>query len=95
MPTLNGLACAIDVQNASTVWPERVRPLQSVIVTEIITGIRRPARSNSSSQAMIAALVLSVSVIVSNQEHVRAAVDEATDLLAIRVAHLVERHRAR
>ena len=35
MPTLNGCACATEVQNASTVWPESVRPLRSVIVTEI------------------------------------------------------------
>ena len=38
MPTLNGRACAIEVQNASIVWPDSVRPLRSVIVTEIISG---------------------------------------------------------
>ena len=40
MPTLNGLACAIDTQNASMVCPDSVRPLRSVIVTEIISGSR-------------------------------------------------------
>ena len=41
MPTLNGFACAIETQNASIVWPDSVRPLRSVIVTEIISGSRR------------------------------------------------------
>ncbi len=40
MPTLNGRACAIETQNASIVWPDSVRPLLSVTVTEIISGSR-------------------------------------------------------
>ena len=31
-PTASGRACAIEFQNASTVWPESVRPEASVIV---------------------------------------------------------------
>jgi hypothetical protein len=65
MPTLNGRACAIVVQNASTVWPESVRPLRSVIVTEIITGGIAPRSARSSSMATSAAFALSVSKIVS------------------------------
>ena len=42
MPTLNGRACAIETQNASIVCPDSVRPLRSVIVTEIISGSRTP-----------------------------------------------------
>ncbi len=40
MPTLNGFTCATVVQNASIVWPDSVRPLRSVTVTEIIKGGR-------------------------------------------------------
>ena len=64
-PMESGRACAIEFQNASVVWPDRVRPLWSVIVPEIITGSRSPSRSNTSSMAKIAALALSVSKIVS------------------------------
>jgi hypothetical protein len=64
-PTERGRACATECQNASTVCPERVRPLASVIVPEIITGTRAPRFSNSRSSAKIAPLALSVSKIVS------------------------------
>ena len=69
MPTLNGRACAIETQNASIVWPDSVRPLRSVIVTEIISGSRgrrRARSSNTSSIATIAAFAFSVSKIVSS-----------------------------
>jgi hypothetical protein len=65
MPTESGRACAIEIQKASMVWPERVRPLRSTTVTEIITGGRIPVSSPTSSIAISAALALSVSVIVS------------------------------
>ena len=65
MPTENGRACAIEVQKASIVWPESVRPLRSVIVTEIISGSSLPRSSNTSCIATIAALAFSVSKIVS------------------------------
>ena len=35
---MSGFTCAIEAQNASTVCPDSVRPLASVIVTETITG---------------------------------------------------------
>ena len=72
-PTLNGRACAIDTQKASIVWPESVRPLLSVIVTEIMTGTSVHAgsfaarASNSSWIATMAAFALSVSKIVSTR----------------------------
>ena len=62
---MSGRACATEFQNASVVWPERVRPLASVMVPEIMTGTRSPRRSNTPSMAKIAALALSVSKIVS------------------------------
>ncbi len=64
-PTLKGRACAIVIQKASIVCPARVRPLRSVIVTEIITGGRTPVSSPTSSIATRAALALRASMIVS------------------------------
>ena len=64
-PTLKGRAWAIVIQNASIVWPARVRPLRSVIVTEIITGGRVPVSSATCSMATMAALALRASMMVS------------------------------
>ena len=56
-----GSACSIEAQNASRVWPDNVRPLRSMIVTEIHRG-----RSGATSiAAAIAAFAFSVSKIVS------------------------------
>ena len=51
MPTVSGRACITLVQNASTVWPERVRPLLSVMVTEIMIGKRTPRAAKTFSAA--------------------------------------------
>ncbi len=64
-PTESGCAWATERQKASTVWPERVRPLASVIATEIMIGRRMPVSSKTSSIATSAALALRVSKIVS------------------------------
>jgi hypothetical protein len=64
-PTDSGRAWRTEFQNASTVWPERMRPDASVTVPLIITGTRAPRRSNSASTAKIAALAFSVSKMVS------------------------------
>jgi hypothetical protein len=66
MPTLKGRACAIDVQKASIVCPDSVRPLRSVMVTEIISGRRTPSSANAFSTATMPALAFSVSTIVSS-----------------------------
>ncbi|GBC87081.1 hypothetical protein HRbin12_01082 [bacterium HR12] len=60
-PTLRGSACATEIQKASTVWPDKVRPLRSVMVTESMIG----SSGATSLAATIAALALSVSKIVS------------------------------
>ena len=65
MPTESSGACETEIQNASTVWPERLRPERSVIVTDAITGRRTPRASNACSIANSAALPFSVSKIVS------------------------------
>ncbi len=53
----------MDAQNASSVWPESVRPLRSTIVTEIQSG----SSGATSRAAAIAALPFSVSKIVSTR----------------------------
>ena len=54
-------------QKAEGVWPERVRPDLSVMVTEIMIGSLWPVFSNTSSIAKSAALALSVSKMVSTR----------------------------
>ena len=65
MPTVTGRACATDTQKASTVCPDNVRPLRSVMVTEIMSGRAAPRSSKTSPAAAIAALAFRVSKIVS------------------------------
>ncbi len=60
-----GSAWRMDVQNASTVWPERVRPDASVIVPEMTIGTRSASASNAAWMPKIAAFALSVSKMVS------------------------------
>ncbi len=60
-PTIRGSACSIEVQNASIVWPESVRPLRSTMVTEI----QRGSSGATSMAAAIAAFAFSVSKMVS------------------------------
>ena len=61
MPAANGSACSIEVQKASTVWPDRLRPLRSTIVTEMNRG----SPGATSLAAAIAAFPFRVSKIVS------------------------------
>ena len=65
IPTERSGACETEIQKASTVWPERLRPERSVIVTEAITGRRKPRTSKARSMAKRAALALRVSNAVS------------------------------
>ena len=60
-PTMNGSACSIETQNASEVWPERLRPLLSTAVNEIQSG----SSGATAFAATIAAFAFSVSKIVS------------------------------
>ncbi len=62
-PTISGRACSTESQNASDVWPERLRPLRSIAVNDSQSG-----RSGAvSSAAAIAAFALSVSKTVSTR----------------------------
>ena len=60
-PTISGFACSTESQNASTVWPERLRPLLSIAVNESHSG----NSGASSSAATIAAFAFSESNTVS------------------------------
>ena len=64
-PTASGPTWRTELQKASVTWPDRVRPLASVMVPETMTGQRRPRSSKTVSTAKIAALALRVSKIVS------------------------------
>ena len=55
----------MEFQNASVVWPDRVRPDASVMVPETMTGSSRPMSSNTSRTANNAALAFKVSNTVS------------------------------
>ena len=65
IPTLSRSMLATEFQYASTVWPESVRPLWSVMVNDSITGSRWPSESNTVSSANNAARELSESNTVS------------------------------
>ena len=87
--------CETEIQNASTVCPESVRPLWSTIVTDTMTGTRCPDASKYSSMANSAAFAFSVSKIGLDQEDVDAAFHQAARLLVIDLAQLVEGDAAR
>ena len=65
MPTLSRSIFDTVFQYASTVCPESVRPLLSVMVNDSITGSRRPSELNNDSSANNAARELSESKTVS------------------------------
>ena len=62
---VTGLAWRTACQNASTVWPDRLRPERSVSVIDSMIGTSRPSSASSRFTAMIPALALSVSNTVS------------------------------
>gem|GEM_PF-5672363 len=61
MLTASGEACSTEIQNASTVCPERLRPLRSTTETETTSG----SSGATARAAAIAALPLRVSKTVS------------------------------
>ena len=64
-PIDKGLAWATELQKAATVCPDKVRPLRSVMVPDIIRGRRSCFSSKQRWIAKIAALALRVSNAVS------------------------------
>src|SRR3977135_524568 len=67
MPTLSKSMCETEIQNASMVCQERVRPLLSVIVPDTMIGTRCWDASKYSSMANSAAFAFSVSKTVSTR----------------------------
>ena len=94
MPTASGRACATDVQKASTVWPERVRPLLSVMVTEIISGSSTSLLREDLLRRDDGGLGVQRVEDGLDQQEVDAALDESAHLLRVGLAQRVEADRA-
>ena len=90
IPTERSGACETEFQNASTIWPERVRPDLSVIVTETISGTLRPASSKCSERGEERGLEDERVEDGLDEEDVDPAVDEAANLLRVGRDELVE-----
>jgi len=88
MLTASGRACSIDARKASMVWPESVRPLLSVMVTEMMTGTRAPRAANVSSMAHRHALAFMVSKMVSATRRSAPPSRRPRTCSAVGVAHL-------
>src|SRR4029453_2692746 len=83
-PTTRGSACSTEIQKASTVWPDRFRPLRSTAVKEI----QSESLGATSRAATSAAVALRVSKIVSTRRMSPPA--EPADLLCVGVSYLIE-----
>ena len=89
-PTRSGSACSTEIQNASTVCPERFRPERSIAVNEIQSGSSGATSLRGDERR------LRVQRVEDRLDHeqVDPAVAERRDLLGVRIAYLVERDRA-
>ena len=94
-PTDTGFTCASEFQNASGVWPDSVRPERSVIVPESMTGSSTPDLRERVAGAGVGGLGVQRVEDRLDEQQVRAAFDEAERRLAIGVAQLIERDRAK
>ena len=80
-PIVNGLAWRTAYQNASTVWPERLRPDRSVSVIEIISGSSRPTFASASIMAGLGVMGVGEALrdagaaVPQGPEHDRALID--------------------
>ena len=94
MPTLSSLLWEIEFQYASTVWPDRVRPLKSVMVNETITGTRRPAILKVLVYREERRLGIERVEYGLHQQHVHPAVQQAAGLLGVGRDQLIKGDRA-
>ena len=78
-PTMSGSACSTETQNASTVWPERLRPLRSMAVNESQSGSSGATSARRDDRRL---RVQRVEDRLDEQE-VDAALDERRDLLRV------------
>ena len=90
MPTEIGFACCTDAQNASIVWPESVRPLRSVIVTEIRIGSSTAELVEHVARGDDRGLRVQRVEDRLDQDRVDAALDERAHLLGVGGAQRVE-----
>ena len=93
-PTEKGRRCFSEYQKASGVWPDRLRPERSVMVSDSMIGSSTPISSNTCSTAKPAALAFSVSKIVSIRIDVHAALDQSARLRGIGLNKHIEAHIA-
>ena len=83
-PTISGFACSTESQNASTVWPERLRPLLSIAVNESQSGTSGRLVERGDDRRL---RVQRVEDRLDEQQ-VDAALAQRADLVRVRVAHL-------
>ncbi len=88
---MNGSACSTEIQNASEVWPERLRPLRSIAVNESHSGrLGRDCLRGHDRRLGVQGVEDRL-----DEEEVDAPVTERADLLLVRGLHGVERHGAK
>ena len=82
-PIVTGRAWRTDAQNASTVWPDRLRPDKSVRVIEIISGSGRPSAASRFEHRLDPGLGVERVEDRLDQDEIDPALDQRVDLLAI------------
>ena len=92
-PPRRGRAWRMEFQNASTVWPDRVRPERSVMVPETQMGRGSSPSSSRSRIALIGGLGVQRVEHRLHQEDVHLARMKGEGLLAIGMVDLVEGDR--
>ena len=90
-PDGDGPQCCTAYQNASTVWPERLRPERSVMVIDSMIGTSHAhLRRSLLKRAKPAGLGVERVEDRLDQNEVRAAFDEGAGLLAIDIDQRIE-----
>ena len=84
-PTRNGSACSTEIQNASEVWPDRLRPLRSTAVKDSQRGRPGPRPRGDDGGLRVQRVEDGL-----DQEQVDAAATRGRDLLLVGLAHLIE-----
>ena len=94
-PIVSGFAWRTEFQNASTVWPDSVRPEASVTVPEIMTGQRSPRFLEELVDREQRRLGVQRVEYGLDQQQVDAAFDQRARLLEVGRDQLVEGDVAR
>ena len=83
MPTLSRAMCETEIQNASMVWPESVRPLRSTMVTETISGRRFPVVFKILFGGKQRCFAIQRVENRLDEQNIDAALDEAANLFVV------------